>query len=69
MKNNNNEILFSQNYEIHQKFSVKENSLHITNFNASEPLPLTLVNGIDENQEFYFGKKDETPEKRKPQKL
>jgi hypothetical protein len=68
LKNNNNEILFSQDYEIHQKFSVSENSLHITNFNASEPLPLSLVNGIDESQEFYFGKKDETPEKKETTK-
>ena len=59
----NNEILYSQNFKLYIKLLVKEKSLHISNVNLNEPIILNNLNEVDDIQEFYFGKKDEKPEK------
>ena len=58
----NNEII-SQKMKLYLKILVKEKSLHISNFNKNEPIILNNLNEVEGIQEFYFGKKDEKPEK------
>ena len=59
----NKEILYSQDFKLHLKLLVKEKSLRISNYNTNEPLILNNLTEVDDMQEFYFGKKDEKPQK------